>query len=163
MPRTLTLPKTSVPYNLKVTAERYPEKAAIVYYGTTISYERLHEEVESLAGYLQGELGVEKGDRVILYMQNSPQFVVAFYAVLRLGAVVVPMNPMLVTEELPHYVEDTGAKVAICGGELYPQLSPLLDESRLERTIVAAYSDYLKEETDLAVPEVVSAPLEGVE
>src|SRR5829696_3365003 len=163
MPRTLTLPKTSVPYNLKVSADRYPEKAAIVYYGTTISYERLHGEVESLAGYLQGELGVEKGDRVVLFTQNSPQFVVAFYAVLRLGAVVVPVNPMSVTGELSDYVEDAGAKVAICGGELYPQLSPLLGESRLERAIVAAYSDYLTEETDLAVPEAVSAPLEGGE
>src|SRR5918995_6024538 len=158
MPRTLTLPKTSVPYNLKVTAERYPEKAAIVYYGTTISYERLHEEVESLAGHLQGELGVEKGDRVILYMQNSPQFAVSYYAVLRLGAVVVPVNPMLVTEELTHYVEDAGPKVAICGGELYHQLSPLLGESSFERVIVATYSDYLEEETDLNFPDVVSAP-----
>ena len=162
MPRTLTLPKTSVPYNLKVSAERYPEKAAIVYYGATISYERLHEEVERLAGYLQGELGVEKGDRVILYMQNSPQFVVAFYAVLRLGAVVVPVNPMSVTEDLTHYVEDAGAKVAICGGELYPQLSPLLGESRLECAILA-YSDYLEEETDLAMPDAVSAPRKEVE
>src|ERR671912_465423 len=162
MPRTLTLPKTSVPYNLKVSAERYPEKAAIVYYGATISYERLHEEVERLAGYLQGELGVEKGDRVILYMQNSPQFVVAFYAVLRLGAVVVPVNPMSVTDDLTHYVEDAGAKVAICGGELYPQLSPLLGESRLECAILA-YSDYLEEETDLAMPDAVSVPRKEVE
>jgi fatty-acyl-CoA synthase len=163
MPRTLTLPKTSVPYNLKVSADRYPEKAAIVYYGTTISYERLYEEVESLAGYLQRELGVEKGDRIALYMQNSPQFVVAFYAVLRLGVVVVPVNPMSVTEELTHYVEDSGAKMAICGGELYPQLSPLLGESHLECAIVAAYSDYLEEETDLAMPDAVSAPREEVE
>jgi len=163
MPRTLTLPRTSVPHNLKVSAERYPEKAAIVYYGINISYRKLMEEVESLAGYLQGELGVEKGDRVVLFTQNSPQFVVAFYAVLRLGAVVVPVNPMSVTEELTHYVEDAGAKVAICGGELYPQLSPLLGEGSLERAIVAAYSDYLEEETDLALPGAVSVPQEEVE
>jgi len=163
MPRTLTLPKTSVPYNLKVSAERYPEKTAIVYYGTTISYERLHEEVRRLAGYLQEDLGVKKGDRIILYMQNSPQFVIAFYAVLRLGAVVVPVNPMSVTEELTHYVEDAGAKVAISGGELYPHLSPLLGQSPLERAIVVAYSDYLEEEADFAVPDVVSAPREEVE
>jgi len=163
MPRTLTLPRTSVPHNLKVSAERYPEKAAIVYYGINISYRKLMEEVESLAGYLQGELGVEKGDRVVLFTQNSPQFVVAFYAVLRLGAVVVPVNPMSVTEELTHYVEDAGAKVAICGGDLYPQLSPLLGEGSLERAIVAAYSDYLAEETDLALPGAVSVPQEEVE
>src|SRR5215217_5500159 len=73
MPRTLTLPETSVSHNLKVSAERYPEKPAIVYYGINISYRNLMEEVERLAGYQQRDLGVEKGDRVILYMQNSPQ------------------------------------------------------------------------------------------
>jgi fatty-acyl-CoA synthase len=137
MPRTLTLPETSVPHNLKVSAERYPEKPAIVYYGINISYRKLMEEVERLAGYLQRDLGVEKGERVILYAQNSPQFAVAYYAVLQLGAVVVPVNPMLVTEELGHYFEDSGAALAICGGELYPQLSPLLGEGGFERVIVA--------------------------
>jgi fatty-acyl-CoA synthase len=72
--------------------------------------------------------------------------------------VVVPVNPMLVTEELGHYFEDSGAALAICGGELYPQLSPLLGEGGFERVIVATYSDYLKEETDLALPDAVSAP-----
>jgi fatty-acyl-CoA synthase len=158
MPRTLTLPETSVPHNLKVSAERYPEKAAIVYYGSNISYRRLRDEVESLAGYLQRDLGVEKGDRVVLYVQNSPQFVVSYYAILQLGGVVVPVNPMLVTEELGHYFEDSGAAVAICGGELYSQLSPLFGESSFERVIVATYSDYLEEETDLALPDAVSAP-----
>jgi fatty-acyl-CoA synthase len=163
LPHTLTLPKTSVPYNLKASADRYPEKVAIVYYGTTISYKRLHEEVESLAGYLQRELGVEKGDRVSLYMQNSPQFVVAFYAILRLGAVIVPVNPMSVTEELAHHVEDSGSKVAICGRELYSQLAPLLGKSCLEHAIVAAYSDYLEEETHLTLPDAISALREEVE
>jgi fatty-acyl-CoA synthase len=156
--RTLTLPETSVPHNLKVSAERYPEKAAIVYYGTDISYRRLTEEVEGLAGYLQRDLGVEKGDRVVVYVQNSPQFVIAYYAILQLGAVVVPVNPMLVTEELGHYFEDSGAAVALCGGDLYPQLSPLFGESSFELAVVATYSDYLKEETDLDIPDVVSAP-----
>jgi fatty-acyl-CoA synthase len=98
-PHTLTLPETSVYHNLKVSAVRYPEKTAIVYYGTEISYKRLHDEVNALAGYLQEDLGVEKGDRVVLYMQNSPQFVISYYAILRADAVIVPVNPMLVTEE----------------------------------------------------------------
>lgn len=159
-PRSLPLPRTSVYHNLEVSASRYPEKPALIYYGTEISYRRLLGEVNALAGYLQQELGVGKGDRVLLYAQNSPQFVVAFYAILRIGAVVVPVNPMLVTNELTHYVEDSGARVAIAGQELYAKISPLLDESELERVIVAVYSDYLEEETDLAVPDVVTAPRE---
>lgn len=162
VPHSLPLPETSVYHNLQVTADRYPEKAAIVYYGTEISYGRLLEEVNALAGYLQEESGVEKGDRVILYLQNSPQFIVAFYAVLRLGAVVVPVNPMLVANELGHYVEDSEAKVAIVGQELYERISPLLGEGNLERIIFATYSDYLEEETDLAVPDFVQAPKEEI-
>ena len=115
VPRSLPLPETSLYHNLEVSADRYPEKTSIVYYGTEISYSRLRSEVDALAGYLQKELVVEKGDRVILYLQNSPQFIVAFYAVLRLGAVVVPVNPMLVTNELRHYIEDSGAKIAVVG------------------------------------------------
>ncbi len=162
VPRSLPLPETSVYHNLEVTAARYPSKAAIVYYGAEISYSRLRDEVNALAGYLQEDLGVEKGDRVILYLQNSPQFVVAFYAVLRLGAVVVPVNPMLVTNELEHYVEDSGAKVAVVGQELHAKISPFLGESGLERMVVAAYSDYLEEASDLAVPDFVRAPREEV-
>jgi fatty-acyl-CoA synthase len=162
LPRSLTLPKTSVYHNLKVSAERYPEKTAIYYYGTEISYERLLAESESLAGYLQQDLGVQNGDRIVLYMQNSPQFVVAFYAILRAGAAVVPVNPMSLTEELTHHLDDSGARVAICGGELYSRISPFLGESGLERLVVATYSDYLKEETDLALPDVVSAPEEEI-
>ena len=100
VPHSLPLPETGVHHNLQVSAERYPEKPAIIYsdkpaiiyYGTEISYRRLAREVESLAWYLQQELGVGKGDRVILYLQNSPQFATAFYAVLRVGAVVVPLT-----------------------------------------------------------------------
>jgi fatty-acyl-CoA synthase len=158
MPRTLTLPETSVYQNLKVSATRYPEKTAIVYYGTEVPYGRLHDEVNALAGYLQQDLGVEKGDRVILYMQNSPQFVISYYAILRADAVVVPVNPMLVTDELRHYAEDSGAKVALVGQELHGNISPLVGESGLERVVAAVYSDYLEAETDLAVPDVVSAP-----
>ena len=162
VPRTLPLPETSVFHNLEVSARRYPEKAAIVYYGTEIPYRRLLEEVERLAGYLQRDLGVTKGDRVILYMQNSPQFVVAFYAILRLGAVVVPVNPMLVAGELGHYVEDSGAKVAIVGQELYGRISGLLSSGGLDTIVVAAYSDYLEAETDLEVPDVVTAAREEI-
>ena len=77
--------------------------------------------MNALAGYLQQDLGVEKGDRVILYMQNSLQFVISYYAILHADAV-VPVNPTLVTDELRHYAEDPGAKVALVGQELYGTL-----------------------------------------
>jgi fatty-acyl-CoA synthase len=156
IPYSLTLPKTNVYYNLEVSAKRYPKKTAIVYYGTKISYEQLLDNVNRMAGFLQRELEVSKGDRVILYMQNSPQFLVGFYALLRVGATIVPVNPMNVTSELSHYVEDSGAKVALVGQELYGQISPFIQTGSLENIVVGAYSDYLEMETDLAMPDVVT-------
>jgi fatty-acyl-CoA synthase len=156
VPRFVTLPKTTLTFNLEVSARRYPEKTAIAYYGSGLSYARLWAEVEALAGYLQQECGVKKGDRVLVYLQNSPQFVIAYYAVLRADAVLVPANPMNLTEEMRHYVEDAEVKVAICGDELQSRLEPLMGPEGLERIIVGHYGDYVTEPTDLPVPDFIS-------
>jgi fatty-acyl-CoA synthase len=104
---------------------------------------------------------VAAGDRVLLVMQNSPQFILSYYGILRANAVVVPVNPMSVAAELEHYVQDSGAKVALIAQEVYPQLQPLLGQ-HLEHTIVAAYGDYADRSTALRMPEVVSAPRQAI-
>jgi fatty-acyl-CoA synthase len=157
LPKTLSVPRTSLYFNLQVSAKRYPDKAAIHYYGGDLSYARLDAEVCALAAYLQQRCGVKKGDRVLLYLQNSPQFVIGYYAILRADAAVVPVNPMNRTEELRHYVEDSGATVAICGQEVWPQVEPLMSEG-LAHCVVGAYSDYIDPGTDLPLPEFVRAP-----
>ncbi|HSY30299.1 MAG TPA: AMP-binding protein, partial [Burkholderiaceae bacterium] len=83
LPHTLTVPETSVYVNLEVSAKRFPNKTAIIFYDSLISYRQLHAEVEALAGYLQQVCGIQRGDRVLLDMQNCPQFVIAYYAILR--------------------------------------------------------------------------------
>ena len=155
VPRTFTLPRTTLCYNLEVSATRYPEKTAISYYGSGLSYARLKSEVDALAGYLQQQCDVHKGDRVLLYMQNSPQFIIAYYAVLRADAVLVPANPMNLTGEMKHYIEDAGVTVAICGIELFPRLEPLMGPGGLEKVIVADYGDYVTEPTDLPIPDFI--------
>ncbi|HEX8955937.1 MAG TPA: long-chain fatty acid--CoA ligase [Burkholderiaceae bacterium] len=160
LPHQLTVPETSVYDNLGIAAHRYPRKTAIIFYDSELSYRRLNAEVEALAGYLQAVCGVKRGDRVLLDMQNSPQFVIAYYAILRADAVVVPVNPMLLTDELAHYVEDSGAQVVFAAQEIFPRLAPLLGKSKLRHAVVATYSDYLVAETDLPVPEFVRAPCE---
>lgn len=153
VPHTYTLPQTSLYYNLEVSAARYPAKTAISYYGSCLSYERLKSEVDTLAGYLQKECDVKKGDRVILYMQNSPQFIIAYYAILRADAVIVPANPMNLTQEMRHYVKDAGTSVTICGAELSRQLEPLAGKDALKCVIVASYADYATESSDTPLPE----------
>lgn len=160
VPRHLTLPQTNVFYNAEVSAARYPDKPFIVFYDTAVSFAAFLDEAERIAGYLQHECGVKAGDRVLLYMQNSPQWVLAFYAILRANAVVVPVNPMNRTDELRHYVDDCRATTAFVAQELLPQMQPLLRPQSgdgLRHLVVATYSDYLKQPTDLRVPDFVAA------
>ncbi len=156
-PQHLTVPQTNLFYNVEVSAARFPDKPYILFYDTPISYAEFKDEAQRIAGYLEHDCHVKKGDRVLLYMQNSPQFVLAYYGILRANAVVVPVNPMNLTNELRHYVTDTGAKAAIVAQDIFAQMSPLLGEG-LDHILVAAYSDYLKRPTDLKIPDFVSAP-----
>ena len=162
VPRTLQLPQTSLWVNLEVSARRYPAKPAFICYGNTLTYAQLKERAEALAGFLQARCGVAKGDRVLLFAQNSFQFVIAYYAILRADAVVVPVNPMNLTDELRKYVADCGAKVAIVAQELWPQAQPLVAEGALSHAVVAAYTDYLVEPTDLKVPDAFKLPRQAV-
>ena len=157
--KTITLPKTSVYYNLEVTTARYPDKTAISYYGTKYTYAQIKSEVDRLAGYLQQKCGVKKGDRVLLFMQNCPQFVIAYYAVLRADAVLVPSNPMNLTKEMRHYLQDAGVTVALSGAEICHVLEPLMGNDGLNHMIVTNYGDYITAPTDLPIPDSAKAKM----
>jgi fatty-acyl-CoA synthase len=157
LPKSLSVPRTTLWFNLEVSATRYPDRAAAIFYDSRLSYARFRREAEAIAGFLQQRCGVRRGDRVILDMQNSPQFMLGYYAILRADAVVVAVSPMSVTDELEHYVADSGARAALVAQDLYPQLRPLLG-CGLEHVVTATYSDYLTEATPLAVPALLAAP-----
>lgn len=140
--KSLTIPDTTLYDNLVVSAKRYPNKQAIYFYGEAYTYSEILSEVDSLAGYLENKLSIKPGDRVILFMQNSPQYMIAFYAILRLRAIVVPVNPMNTTNELTFYINDCEVSTAIVGQELYHEISPLQGNTTLKNIVVAAYSDY---------------------
>lgn len=156
-PRHLTIPETSLWQNLATSAQRFPRKALSVFYDSRVTYGEFLATVETMAGFLQHVCGVGRGDRVLLQMQNCPQFVAAFYAILRADAVVVPVSPMNVTDELVHNIDDSGAKVAFVGQELFDRIQPLMD-GRVAHVIVATYSDALTGPTELTVPDAVRAP-----
>jgi fatty-acyl-CoA synthase len=154
----LIAPATNLFYNAEVSARRFPDKPFLVYYDTKVSFAQFHNEAERVAGYLEHRCGVRKGDRVLLLMQNSPQFMIGYYGILRANAVIVPLNPMNLTQEILRYAQDAGATTLLVSQELYPRVEPLLRNHDLKHVIVAAYSDYLKEATTLAVPEFIAAP-----
>jgi len=157
IPKHLELPQTSLYYNLAVSATRYPDRDAIIYYGNSITFGKLKKQTDHLAGYLQQRLNVVKGDRIALLMQNSPQFIIAYYAILRAGAVVVPVNTMNMQQEIAHIVKDSNCKVIIYGQELGANLGQLVG-TELQHAIVASYSDYINPATDLPLSEVLTAP-----
>ena len=153
LPRSLVLPETTLWFNLEVSARRYPDKAAYVFFGRTLSFGELHRQAQALAGWLQAH-GVSKGDRVLLYMQNCPQFVIAFYAVQRADAVVVPVNPMNRADEFGHYITDAQARVALTTADLAATVveadSRLPPAQRLLHIVATRLAD--------ALPAVIAAP-----
>lgn len=152
----LSYPNTGLYEHLQTNATRYPNKVAINYYGSQIDYATLNQKVLSLAGYLSTEAQVQAGDRVVISMQNSVAFVIAYYAILRCDAVAVPVNPMNKTLELEWYVGDTESKVALVGSELVDQFLPLCEKVGLEHIIAACYSDDIFTQTEFNIPETVA-------
>ena len=175
LPYAITVPATSVWDNLAVNARRYPDKAALVFLGRSTSYRQLCDGSERLAAWLQRQ-GVQRGDRVLLLAQNSPQLVLAHYAILRANAVVVPVNPMNTAQELQHYIQDSGARLAITTADLAAALArasnALAPPQRLQHMLVSQYQDAFDPQAEgpAAPPEAwrawllaehAPAPLEG--
>lgn len=159
LPKSLTVPEVTIFENLEMTTRKYPNKIAFHYYGAPYTYREFFQEVEQLAGYLEKELGIQHQEKVLLFMQNSPQFLISFFAILRLRAVVVPINPMSVTEDLEFYVKDCGIQHGIVGQELLEKVLPLKQSNLLKDLIVAAYSDYISEHhTSLELSSLVTTP-----
>jgi fatty-acyl-CoA synthase len=156
--RNLMAPATNLFYNAEVSARRYPNKPFLVYYDTQVSFAAFHDEATRVAGYLERRCGIAKGDRVLLLMQNSPQFMIGYYGILRANAVVVPLNPMNLTQEILRFAKDAGANTMLVSQELYARVEPLLESGDLKHVIVAAYSDYLTQATTLTVPDFIRAP-----
>jgi fatty-acyl-CoA synthase len=144
LPHQLTAPQTSLWMNLQISALRFPGKEALVFMGQTWTYAQFMHQAESIASALR-KMGVQKGDRVVLDMQNCPQLVITHFAILRLDAVVVPVNPMNRMEELKHYILDPDTKVAVTTADLAPELAAasnaLESGQRLQHLLVTQFTD----------------------
>ena len=153
LPRELTVPATSLWFNLEVSAARYPDKPAYVFLGRALTYRDLKAQAEAVAGWLQGQ-GVKKGDRVLLFMQNCPQYAAAFYGVLRADAVVVPVNPMNRADEFTHYITDPAARVAITSADLtaivHEANGRVPEAQRLQQVLVTRFTDAMPADLDPA-------------
>ncbi len=157
LPRDLVIPETTLWFNVEVSARRYPNKVFYQFLGRALTFAAFEAQALAVAGWLQAQ-GVKPGDRVMVVMQNCPQYAVAFYGALRAQAVVVPVNPMNRADELGHYITDPGTKVAFVTAELAGALSQAnerLDPSqRLAHMVVTHYTDALppREAAELMPP-----------
>ena len=152
----MQVPETSLWVNLEVAAQRYPHKAAYLFLGRPMTWQTLHQQALALAGWLQAR-GVKRGDRVLLYMQNCPQYVVAAFAVLRADAVIVPVNPMNRADEFGHFITDPQARLAIVSADLAGTVveadARLPAHQRLQHVLVTRYAEAMPHEANLEPAE----------
>jgi fatty-acyl-CoA synthase len=150
LPRELVVPDTTLFFNLEVTAKRFPNKAAYLFFGRELTYSQLMAQAEAVAGWLQS-VGVKAGDRVAIFMQNCPQFAVAFYGIQRANAVVVPVNPMNKAEEFKHFIVDPQTKAVICSADLALIVASanaaVPEAQRAGAVLVTRYTDAMPEST----------------
>ncbi|MDE2780661.1 MAG: long-chain fatty acid--CoA ligase [Chloroflexota bacterium] len=143
MPSSLEYPRAPLFHFLQQSASRFPDRPAIIYQDApggaepvTRTYRDLEEETSRFAAALTS-LGVEKGDRVAYYIQNSPELIAGFYGILKAGAVPVPCNVMYQAEELSYHLNDSGARTLLCEADLYPTAQGILQETGVSTVIVA--------------------------
>ncbi len=144
VPRTLApYPEVSLYSLLADSAAAFPDRPALTFFGRRLSFLQTLQQVERFSAVLAG-LGVKKGDRVGLLLPNCPQYVIAFYACQRLGAIAIGNNPLYTQRELAHQLGDAGMTVMIVLDQLYPSLAAVRDEVGIREVVVTAVTDYMK-------------------
>ena len=120
----------------------FPDKAALIYLGKIYTFSELKEAVENLAANLH-RLGIKKGDKAVLYLSNCPQWVMAWLALLRVGAVAVPISPIYTPIDLKYMANDSGAETVFCLDTNFGYVTQVLPETGIKRIIVSNLADPL--------------------
>jgi len=143
VPTTVRVPRLPIHELIGIPANAYPDKAALNFYGTEITFWELRSLCIQFANAL-GALGIKKGERVGIHLPNCPQYLIAYYAVLSLGAIVVNLNPMYTAEELKLMANVTGMTTLITFDTVLPAIRALYKEVKIPRVIVTQVADFIK-------------------
>lgn len=138
---TFEYPQTPLYSFLEHSCAAHPEKVAISYLGNEISYSQLDILVNKAANALL-ELGVKPGDRVALYLANTPQFIISLYGILKIGAIGVPINPLYKDEEVLFELEDAGVNTVIVMSRFYPLIQRIRERTAIKNVIVTNVKAY---------------------
>lgn len=142
VPRHVEYPAFPVQRLLEETARKYPNTACTIFKGQRISYRKMDRITDRLAAGL-AKLGVKKGDRVGLFLPNSPQFAVAFFGVLKAGGVVVATNPLYSPREIENQLNDAGVEIMIVMSNFYELIKEVQPRTRLRTIIVTNIKETL--------------------
>jgi len=142
VPKSIDYPNVPLSDLLKTTARDYPNHTAIVYFDKPMTYGELDVAVDKLATAL-ADLGVKKGDKVALYLANMPQFVIAYYATLKIGAIETAISPLYKDREVEHQLADSEAETIVVLDALYPIVERVMDKTKLKRIIVTGLGEYM--------------------
>ncbi|HYY08969.1 MAG TPA: long-chain fatty acid--CoA ligase, partial [Actinomycetota bacterium] len=152
------VPKTVAPFPhlsafslLADAAAGFPGSTAIAFLGKHLTYRELLREVERFCAVLAG-LGISRGDRVGLLLPNSPQYVIAWYACQRLGAIAVGNNPLYTQRELAHQIADFSPQVMVVLDQLYPSWAAVAEHAPVREVVVTKLTDYLPFPINLLAP-----------
>lgn len=140
VPAAVEVPLKSLAQAFDEATDRAPQRTAVVFYGRSISYRELREATDRFAAAL-ADLGVKKGDRVALYLLNSPQFIIAYFGALKCGAAVTPISPVYTSHEVRYQLEDSGARVIVCQDILHEKV--VKSGAALDLVVVTNVNEYL--------------------
>ncbi len=142
VPQTLEYPDVPLYHFLEASAQKYPNQPCTIFKGAKISYQEMVKLTDRLAAGL-ASLGIEKGDRVGLFIPNTPQFVMAYFAVLKIGGVVVATNPLYSAHEIEHQANDSGMEVMIVMSNFYNRVKEVQSKTKIRQLVVTNIKETL--------------------
>ncbi len=141
VPQEIEVPAIPLHRFLEESAQKFPDRPATIFKGAKLTFAELNEQTDRLAAALAAR-GVKKGDRVAILMPNTPQFAIAFYAILKAGGVVIATNPLYTPRELEHQMKDSGAETMLVMSNFYTMVKEVQAETQLNKLIVTNIKEY---------------------
>ena len=143
VPTTIRYPRLTAHELLDIPTGAYPDKAALTFFGSEMTFHELRQECKRFANALAG-LGIQKGDRVGVQLPNCPQYMIAYFAVLSIGGIVVNLNPLYTPDELKLMANISGLTTLVTFDMVLPAVRILCKQVQIPRVIVTAVTDYIK-------------------
>ncbi|MGA7608394.1 MAG: AMP-binding protein, partial [Anaerolineales bacterium] len=148
VPASIDYPKEPLFHLLEESARKYPDRACTIFKGAVISYKEMNDKTDRIAAAL-ADIGVKKGDRVGIFMPNTPQFVVAYFGILKAGGVVVAINPLYTPPEIAQQASDAGIEVMFVMTNFYKTIKATQPHTKIKKLIVTNIKEALLPVTSL--------------